>query len=146
MLWARSGQSMRSKFKLSSWVTYYSWINFVLFFLGDWLVNFMANHFQQLFESLFILHSDLLIRGQFKIDFSKVHTDCLFTKLFEESVHKIDGESIFFCSSCWFEFTAVDTVNVKGHPVLILLALKVMIDLLWNTGNILRNTLLRFKN
>lgn len=80
--------------------------------VSHWLVNLMANEFEKLSESGFIVVSGLAA-GQFEIDFGEVHADGLWNESLEEFESEVKADSISFSGTSALESLTINTIDIE---------------------------------
>jgi len=93
----------------------------------------VADELKQFSESLFVISSSLSL-CEFKVNFSKVHTNWSWSESLKKLVSKIKLDAVSFSSSCWLELVSVNTIDVERDPVF----------WLWSVVEILVNRFMNF--
>jgi hypothetical protein len=90
---------------------------------------------KKLAEGLLIVVSLQALR-HLKVDFAEVHTHRVWCELFEELVHEFDAYTVSHGPGGRLEFQGVESVNVEGDPVvlLVLFTLEIVLEVVANVS------------
>jgi len=97
--------------------------------LCNWLVNLMANEFEKLSESGFIVVSGCAA-GQFEVNFGEVHAHGLWNESLEEFESEVKADAVSFSGTCALEGFTVNSIDIEGDPVF---AFSLMVKVLMNS-------------
>lgn len=97
--------------------------------VSHWLVNLMANEFEELSESGFIVVSGLAA-CQFEVDFGEVHTDCLWNESLEKFHSEVELDTLSFTCTSALERCTINSIDIERDPVF---ALSLMVEVVMNS-------------
>ena len=97
--------------------------------VSHWLVNLMANEFEKLSESGFIVVSGLAA-CQFEVDFGEVHADCLWNESLEKFHSEVKLDTTSFSGTSALERCTVNSIDIERDPVF---ALSLMVEVMMNS-------------
>jgi hypothetical protein len=118
----------------------------MILYRWSWWVDAMTYQFQQVLEGLLIFDSFFNRWSKFKVDFSEVHTNSLWSHRLEEILNEVEWKPIFLSGASRSEAARVNWVYVERNPVLIVSFLKVLRQLSLNRANVIFVTLRGFKD